>query len=220
MSPHVSVGNESVPEAEASASHSDVDLTTSGSVLGTNTTDVTNPSCHSSFVNGTCDVKTLLSVIADTLDFYFPPILFVAGIICNALVVMVMQSRHFRHISTSFYMSITAGVDFASLLVSLPAHYLYVNFPEVFDNVRQAHIMCSFFNLFGWGSSDMGLLLTVAMTTERSLAIKFPLKATVLCSVRRAKIVSGGLFALEFVKVGHLLFTSRVATKGGHGLFV
>lgn len=28
-------------------------------------------------------------------------------------------------------MSITAGVDFASLLVSLPAHYLYVNFPEV-----------------------------------------------------------------------------------------
>lgn len=72
---------------------------------------------------------------------------------------------------------------------------------QVFDNVRQAHIMCSFFNLFGWGSSDMGLLLTVAMTTERSLAIKFPLKATVLCSVRRAKIVSGGLFALEFVKV-------------------
>lgn len=131
MSPHVSVGNESVPEAEAGAYHSDVDLTTSSSALGTNTTDVTNPSCHTHFVNGTCDVKTLLSVIADTLDFYFPPVLFVAGIICNALVVMVMQSRHFRHISTSFYMSITAGVDFASLLVSLPAHYLYVNFPEV-----------------------------------------------------------------------------------------
>lgn len=78
---------------------------------------------------------------------------------------------------------------------------MFVFDEQVFDNVRQAHIMCSFFNLFGWGSSDMGLLLTVAMTTERSLAIKFPLKATVLCSVRRAKIVSGGLFALEFLKV-------------------
>ena len=61
--------------------------------------------------------------------------------------------------------------------------------------------MCSFFNLFGWGSSDMGVLLTVAMTTERSLAIQFPLKAPTLCTVKRAKIVSFCLLLLEILKV-------------------
>ena len=47
----------------------------------------------------------------------------------------------------------------------------------------------------------MGVLLTVAMTTERSLAIQFPLRAPTLCTVKRAKTVTVGLFVLEFLKV-------------------
>nr|KAG5698936.1 hypothetical protein BaRGS_024857 [Batillaria attramentaria] len=132
------------------------------------------------------DEKVIEDVIAKNIDFYLPPILFVVGVTANIFVVMVMQSRHFRHMSTSFYMSVSSSTDLVSLLVSLPVHYLYVNFPQVFDNARGAHAMCGFFNLFGWGSSDVGVLLTVAMTTERSLAIKFPLKAKVtalLCVV-------------------------------------
>ena len=61
--------------------------------------------------------------------------------------------------------------------------------------------MCSILNLMGWGSSDMGVLLTVAMTTERSLAIQFPLKAPTLCTVKRAKMATAGLFLLEILKV-------------------
>ncbi|XP_070207586.1 alpha-1A adrenergic receptor-like [Littorina saxatilis] len=72
--------------------------------------------------------------------------------------------------------------------------------------------MCAFFNIFGWGSSDMGVLLTVAMTTERSLAIQFPLKAPTLCTVKRAKIVSLCLFFLELLKVGHFIYGTRVSS--------
>jgi hypothetical protein len=36
-----------------------------------------------------------------------------------------------------------------------------------------AHIMCKFFNFTGWMTSDLGILLTAGMTTERALAILF-----------------------------------------------
>ncbi|XP_076451444.1 alpha-1A adrenergic receptor-like [Babylonia areolata] len=159
------------------------------------------------------DVVTLEQRVTSAIDLYVPPFLFFIGTVANVFVVMVMQSKQFRQMSTSFYMAVSSVVDIISLVVSLPAHYLYVNFPQVFDNVRDAHAMCSFFNLFGWGSSDMGVLLTVAMTTERSLAIQFPLKAPTLCTVKRAKIVTVCLFLFEIIKVGHLIFTSRVAPK-------
>lgn len=81
---------------------------------------------------GLSDTNSVIEgVIAKGIHLYFPPILSFTGVICNILVVMVMQSNYFRHMSTSFYMSVSAVVDNISLAVSLPAHYLYVNFPEV-----------------------------------------------------------------------------------------
>ncbi|KAL8624335.1 hypothetical protein ACOMHN_044766 [Nucella lapillus] len=179
----------------------------------TSTFDPNSTDATSSPETSTSDVKVLEQRIASTIDFWVPPFLFFIGTFANVFVVMVMQSKHFRRMSTSFYMAVSSVVDIISLVVSLPAHYLYVNFPQIFDSVRNAHVMCSFFNLFGWGSSDMGVLLTVAMTTERCLAIQFPFKAPTLCTVKRAKIVTVCLFFFEILKVGHLVFTSRVAPK-------
>ncbi|XP_076451269.1 uncharacterized protein LOC143287208 [Babylonia areolata] len=81
---------------------------------------------------------------------------------------------------------------------------------NLFDDTREDHVMCAFFDFFGWVSSNMGVFLTVAMTVDRSLAIQFPLKAPTLCTVKRAQYVTGGLFLLEVLKDGHLAFTSRV----------
>ncbi|XP_076451273.1 FMRFamide receptor-like [Babylonia areolata] len=143
----------------------------------------------------------LLQRVGSAIDFWVPPFLIGIGTFTNALVVMVMRSKHFRHMSTSFYMAVSAVVDTVSLLVPLPPHYLYVNFPHIFDSVRHVHVICSICHVTGWVSSNLGVFLTVAMTIDRSLAIQFPLKAPTLCTVRRAKIVTVCLLLLVILMV-------------------
>lgn len=93
---------------------------------------VTSNDSSSNMTTQATDSEAVLEQrVADSINFWFPPFLFFIGVIANILVVMVMQSKDFRHMSTSFYMSVSSLVDMASLLVSLPAHYLYVNFPSV-----------------------------------------------------------------------------------------
>ncbi|XP_012944263.2 cysteinyl leukotriene receptor 1-like, partial [Aplysia californica] len=148
--------------------------------------------------------------ITCTLDLYLPPFLLAVGVVCNLLVILVMCSKHFRKMSTSFYMATNAFTDGLSLLVALSGHFLFVNFPEIFSSVRHAHHMCAFFNILGWGSSDLGIMLTVAMTTERAIAVRFPLQAYKLCTPRRARFVVVGLVVFELVKLSHFMVSSEV----------
>ncbi|KAL8621166.1 hypothetical protein ACOMHN_004837 [Nucella lapillus] len=115
--------------------------------------------------------------------------------------------------STSFYMAVSAVVDTFSLLMPLPPHYLYVNFPHIFDSIRNAHVLCSICHPSGWITSNLGVFLTVAMTVDRSLAIQFPLRAPTLCTVRRAKVASLCLVLLVLLMDGHVAFTTRMVSK-------
>ncbi|CAL1541306.1 unnamed protein product, partial [Lymnaea stagnalis] len=146
-------------------------------------------------------------------DLYLPPFLFVFGVISNIFVIIVMRSKAFRSISTSFYMTANAVTDATSLLINLPVHYIFVNFHQVFRNAMHAHYMCSFFNVLGWGSSDLGILFTVAMTTERAIAIRYPLRAYRLCTTRRAMMVVIGLTIFELLKLSHMAYKSRVVAN-------
>ncbi|XP_041363719.1 apelin receptor-like [Gigantopelta aegis] len=152
--------------------------------------------------------------IADGIDLYVPLLLSISGIVCNILVVMVMHSKYFRHNSTSFYMMVNAIVDTSSLALVLPAHWLYVNFPGLFVKTPQSHVMCKFFNFFGWGTSDLGILLTVAMTTERAIAVTLPLRVNSLCTKRRAKIGVAVVTVIVTVKDLHFLMTSVMVSRG------
>ncbi|XP_076451270.1 sex peptide receptor-like [Babylonia areolata] len=159
-------------------------------------------------------IKSNPTRISKAIDFWVPPLVFFTGTLTNTLVIMVMRSKHFRHMSTSFYMAVSALVDIISLLVPIPPHYLYVNFPHIFDSVRHVHVICSISHASGWMTSNLGVFLTVAMTIDRSLAIQFPLKAPTLCTVKKAKIVTVCLLVLVFLMDGHVAFTTRVVPKG------
>ena len=173
-------------------------------------------------IENICNNSTLLitneAKLTCLLDSYLPPVLISIGTPCNILIILVMRSKPFREISTSFYMTVTAVIDTASLVVALPVHYLYVNFPEIFQHVRTWDSMCIFFNIFGWGTSDLGIFLTVAMTVERAIAIRFPLRALTICSVKKAKRVVVFTFLFECVKLSYFTFKSKVvdATVKSH----
>ncbi|OWF41216.1 probable G-protein coupled receptor B0563.6 [Mizuhopecten yessoensis] len=154
-----------------------------------------------------------LDQISAAINLYFPPILVVMGTICNCIVIKVMRSMYFRFLSTSFYMAINAFIDNFSLLFLLTVHWINANFPWIIYRGINAHFMCKAFNFFGWTSSDLGILLTAAMTLERSLAITFPLKAQKWCSVSRAKHMSLLLLVLAMIKNAHFLFTSGLMSQ-------
>ena len=165
---------------------------------------------HPSVCHNLDQVSDLRVTVTCGLDRYIPPILLVIGLVSNSLVILVMRSKSFRKLSTSFYMEANASVDILSLVIPLPIHWLFVNFPDLFKPLHNHHWLCASLNFVGWGTSDLGVLYTVAMTTERALAIRLPLKAPRLCTRRRARWTVAGLTLLEVVKVGHLTVTSQV----------
>lgn len=154
-----------------------------------------------------------LDQISSAINLYVPPILVIMGTICNCIVIKVMRSMYFRFLSTSLYMAINAFIDNFSLLFLLTVHWINANFPWIIYRGHNAHYMCKVFNFFGWTSSDLGILLTAAMTLERSLAIMFPLKAQKWCSVSRAKHMSIWLLLFAMMKNCHFLFTSSLASQ-------
>lgn len=110
--------------------HTSVFNTTYTPFINTTPTSGVNTT-NGTFVNATFISNALEKFITAQINLYLPPVLFITGIISNVFVVLVMQSGHFRHRSTSFYISVSAIVDGLSLAVALPAHYFYVNFPHV-----------------------------------------------------------------------------------------
>ncbi|XP_060073435.1 probable G-protein coupled receptor B0563.6 [Ylistrum balloti] len=164
-------------------------------------------------VNDNRNLARKLDQISAAINLYFPPVLLVMGTICNCIVIKVMRSMYFRFLSTSLYIAINAFIDNFSLLFLLTVHWINANFPWIIYRGNNAHFMCKAFNFFGWTSSDLGILLTAAMTLERSLAITFPLKAQKWCSVSRAKHMSLLLLVLAVIKDAHFLFTSGLISQ-------
>ena len=146
--------------------------------------------------------------IADGIDLYVPPVLMVVGLLCNILVILVMRTSFFVHISTSLYITVNACIDNVSLTVALPVHWIYVNFPEVIYRGSNSDVICKLINFIGWGTSDLGIYLTAAMTFERAFAIKYPLKAPRFCTIQKVKYVIVGLVVVVTLKDGFLLVNS------------
>ncbi|XP_050412072.1 neuropeptides B/W receptor type 1-like [Patella vulgata] len=146
--------------------------------------------------------------IADIVNLYVPPIIVIVGNICNILAILVMRSPHFRCLSTSVYMIACAVNDAVSLIISLTAHWVGVNFPDAIIRNDYSHYMCKFFNFYGWGNCDYTILLTAAMTADRAYAIMKPLKASTMNLVKRAKIIVTLLIVIVVIKEFHFLFSS------------
>ncbi|XP_071109236.1 neuropeptides capa receptor-like [Haliotis cracherodii] len=167
--------------------------------------------CRVSNVNSTNDVQpdTLDEVIV-FVNLYIPPILIIFGNVFNVLAIMVMRHKYFRNLSTSVYMMAGAVNDASSLLISLIAHWVSVNFPEAIARNKAMDVMCKFFNFYGWGNCDFSIMVTAAMTADRAYAIKYPLKNSSANSIKRAKIVIAVLAVVVVLKEFHFWFTSVI----------
>nr|KAG5698966.1 hypothetical protein BaRGS_033479 [Batillaria attramentaria] len=142
------------------------------------------------------------------INTFMPWLLIVFGCICNVFIVLGMRTKNFRSLSTSVYMIVGAVNDLFALPIALVAHWLHVNHPESIHRGSGADFMCKFFQFYGWGQADVGIVVTTAMTADRAYVIMRPMTTKDL--VKRAKIVIAVAISVVVVKDFHFWFSSGV----------
>lgn len=149
--------------------------------------------------------------IHNVVDFLYPPVLIVIGVTCNIIVICVMRTPCFYRQPISAFMIAGSVNDVLSLLISMPTHWLYVAFDNVYDKNSVGWI-CKFLDFFGWGNCDLGILITAAMMYSRACAIMFPLRQATVTR-RKANQVLVGLVVIVVFKDFHFFIGSYMVDQ-------
>lgn len=145
------------------------------------------------------------------IDVYYPPILIIVGVACNVLVLLVMRTRYFRYQPSSVYMIGGAVNDIFSLLISMTTHWFHVTF-DLYSREKTRYL-CKFLDFYGWGNCDLGILIATAMTIDRAIAIKFPLKKNNLNTFSRAKLALVTVSVITVAKEFHFFIGSDMVEE-------
>ncbi|XP_043071415.1 melanin-concentrating hormone receptor 2 isoform X2 [Drosophila grimshawi] len=127
-------------------------------------------------------------IVGDCVHRYYVPIICFTGSIGNILSVFVFFMTKLRKLSSSFYLAALAISD-TCFLCGLFMQWL--NFLNV--NIYNENYFCQFFTFISYLASFCSVWFVVAFTVERFIAVMYPLKRQIMCTVRRAKIVLLGL---------------------------
>ena len=182
----------------ASASLEDVSLSDASNM--TNLTSAAEPTEESS-------VYLMLDI-----NFYTVPLLCLLGILGNSISVFVFFSTKLGSLSSSSYL-VTLTLSDSGCLVSLFIMWLrsvgvdLYNLPVFCQATQYIYNVCS----------SLSVWLTVGFTTERFIAVCYPLKRSSLCTVRRARMVCAGLTIAACCYQGYLLIVVQVR-NGACGL--
>ncbi|XP_052279193.1 thyrotropin-releasing hormone receptor-like isoform X2 [Dreissena polymorpha] len=136
------------------------------------------------------------------------PHIITLGTIGNIFSFIVMLQREMRQTSTFFYLAVLAVADTIVLFVS--AFKTWIRTATGFEMLHVSDLSCKTFMFLTYFSLHLSAWLIVAVTIERFIVVWFPLKATTICSTRRAKLttlaVAGSLAILNC----HLFWTAEL----------
>ena len=137
------------------------------------------------------EVKTYITFkLATFIGTYWYPILSPIGLIGNSLSFAVMMKPNNRKMSTCIYM---AAISINDNLRMLESFYSYLVFGL---QIREWHpIECKFNAFMSLFTLQNCTYLTVAMTIDKYIAIKWPHRAATYSTPRRTKWIVVGLYA-------------------------
>ena len=170
---------------------------------GANVTEETN--------NSTATMVGYQASLTIIINIYFWWNVFIVpvGIAGNILCILVMSQKYNRSISCNVYITALAVCDIT---------YLATNASNIFFNgtfdFKKGIIFCKviFFPMIV--SSRSGVMITVALLVERVIAVKRPMKATVLLSPKRAMfLVHVIVFLAATFNLPYIFSTSSI--QGG-----
>ena len=133
--------------------------------------------------------------IAFGLHGYILPVVVFIGLIGNSLSFLVMIKPRNRRIGCYNYMAALAISDNSNLILALD--YWTLIFGKRKSNGMECQIVAWLFQAVALSS----MCFVMSMTVDRFLAIRYPLKAKTLCSVRRARIT------ITCITIGVIIYT-------------
>ena len=138
------------------------------------------------------------------IALYIPPIILIIGTIGNIVSFIILRKSMVR-ISTYFYLATLAIADVIVLQFGLLR--TWTGELTGYD-IRNANVWtCKLVVCLNYVFSDFSVWIIVAVTSERYIAVCNPLRATVLCSIQRARCVGVVTFVLMCAVNAHVLWT-------------
>ena len=135
------------------------------------------------------------------------------GVLGNVFVVLVMTRPGMRTNSASCYFTVLALSDLGVLLSAISSDLLGWNRLGYGNSYNIYTCILPIFFIRTCGGTSLWLL--VALGVDRLIAVKMPLKAKQLCTVRRAAMVSVIIFIFQVLKSCPLLWIRGEQTLPG-----
>ncbi|XP_045156698.1 probable G-protein coupled receptor 139 [Mercenaria mercenaria] len=143
------------------------------------------------------------------------PIIITVGTIGNIFSFIVMLQREMRQTSTFFYLAVLAIAD--TIVLFMSAFKTWFRLCSGFEMLHISDASCKLFTFLTYFSLHMSAWLIVAVTVERFIVVWFPLKATSICSAKRAKLTTLGIGLGFFLLNAHLFWTADLITDPKSG---
>ena len=153
------------------------------------------------------EVQTYLTFkIASYIAFYWMPILIPIGFLGNTLSFLVMIKPSNRKMSTCIYMAAISVNDNIMMILVLYAWLVTV------VKVHEVHPMeCTLVGYLTFIAMQNSTIQVLAMTFDKYIAIRWPHKAAIHSTPRRAKrTISGVTSCVCIYNIPHLFFTKMV----------
>ena len=144
---------------------------------------------------------------------YVPPLVLLVGTFGNLFSFFILR-QSMNKISTYFYLAILALTDILVLFIGLLR--LWIGEITGFDIRDGSDVICKGVITLGYIFSDFSVWLIVAVTTERYIAVCFPLKASFMCDVKQSRITTAVLFLFTIFLNCHFLWTVEVSREPNH----
>ncbi|CAF1012965.1 unnamed protein product [Adineta ricciae] len=164
-------------------------------------------------MNNTISDKGFVKFASRSEEFILPCLLLI-GTTCNTLTFAVMRRGRMRHSSSCFYMATLAITDTFVLWIGCLNRWL-----ELLDKKRPilaCNLCCKLGTFAFFFFADCSVWITVAMTFERYIAVSQPLRASQLCTIKRARYMLLFVFITFFLINAHFLWTFHLSPTELH----
>ena len=138
------------------------------------------------------------------LWMYLSPLIFVMGVVGNALSFAVMRRYKFQGTTTAVYLPVLAVADTAVLIMGITEWMDYCNF----ITFKEIHPWtCKMEKFLFYTSADTAIWILVLFTFDRFIAVCFPLQKRAVCVPRRAYLACLVVLIVSITKNMHVFWT-------------
>ncbi|XP_076458564.1 uncharacterized protein LOC143292261 [Babylonia areolata] len=192
----------------------DHELTSSSSSLLLWTMVTSHVTSHSA-VNMTTEIpyeEMAIVKVAVWMESICVPLIVAFGVLGNFLCFVTLVFTSLRNTSTCVYMAVIAVLDSTILVLQLNIIISrYVGYVEFYVGNDWA---CSFHYFLIYFSIHSDVLLLLAMTVDRFIVVKFPLKAPSWCTPKSALKITTGIGIFSFALNFQIFFNRRLIPSG------